>query len=587
MTMMSKLLFFAFAMLIICFHASFAQQDDHETKEDDEGPEEDVIVLTDTNFDVETKQGAFFIFFSAPWCAHCKRLAHIWEDAAAQTRGQVVFAKVDCTVETGLSKRFNIKSYPTLKFFRDNITLDYHDERTVDALVGFSQMMLQPSISPVSLATFNSWTNKFPVLFIYFGSRDAPEMRTYEHVSRVFQGKYIFLHADDDYIPSQEELTRLTSEEDDKTSDKSATAPATTTTSTASATTAADKSTTESDKTKKRREMLSVGADKENDQDERDEDDDEDDVDDDEDETDTRSKTSRSSSKSKTKSKSTANKSKKNAKSKSHTSQSKSTKKGKTSPRRSSSGGQTLADLFHMQQHLYESGAEVVSVRHGFEPEVLGSGWSAPSLRRFVETHALPLISDLNPHSFQDLSAIGRLVVFGIMDPTKTEQSHAYLELFRKVAHEYRSAFVFATVDSSKYGKYVEQFGVTADSLPTIMVLDYPNEQFFTRDVVHVETINDMYIFLDDVLTGKNQPKGTHAWWSPIAAYVKLQKYLSTFSETQLMWMTIVIMILFAIFLVIGCKYALTNYEGETGTPRAAPVILNAPASGAGHEKTQ
>jgi thioredoxin-like negative regulator of GroEL len=53
--------------------------------------------------------------FLIPKSGHCKKLAPIYEKLATELKGKVVVGKVDCTVETGLAKRFGIKGYPTIK----------------------------------------------------------------------------------------------------------------------------------------------------------------------------------------------------------------------------------------------------------------------------------------------------------------------------------------------------------------------------------------------------------------------------------------------------------------------------------------
>jgi len=61
------------------------------------------------------------IMFYAPWCGHCKNMKPEYARAAQElTDAGVshVLATVDATQEPQLANRFNVKGYPTIKFFR-------------------------------------------------------------------------------------------------------------------------------------------------------------------------------------------------------------------------------------------------------------------------------------------------------------------------------------------------------------------------------------------------------------------------------------------------------------------------------------
>ncbi|XP_033340579.2 protein disulfide-isomerase A6 homolog CaBP1 [Megalopta genalis] len=79
----------------------------------------DVIELTDENFDdiVMNSEDMWLVEFYAPWCGHCKNLAPIWESAATELKGKVKLGAIDATVNKLKAIQYEIKGYPTIKYF--------------------------------------------------------------------------------------------------------------------------------------------------------------------------------------------------------------------------------------------------------------------------------------------------------------------------------------------------------------------------------------------------------------------------------------------------------------------------------------
>ncbi|XP_054618174.1 protein disulfide-isomerase A6 [Dunckerocampus dactyliophorus] len=91
---------------------------------DSGGSKKDVVELTDDNFDemVLESNDVWLVEFFAPWCGHCKNLEPEWAAAATavkeQTKGKVRLGAVDATVHQGVSSRYGIRGFPTIKIFR-------------------------------------------------------------------------------------------------------------------------------------------------------------------------------------------------------------------------------------------------------------------------------------------------------------------------------------------------------------------------------------------------------------------------------------------------------------------------------------
>jgi len=95
---------------------------------------EHVKHLTTQNFFSEVqKNDHVLVMFYAPWCGHCKAMKGDYAGAAkrlAQDKSVGIIAAVDCTVENQLSSMFNVKGFPTLKYFyKGKEYEEYNDNR--------------------------------------------------------------------------------------------------------------------------------------------------------------------------------------------------------------------------------------------------------------------------------------------------------------------------------------------------------------------------------------------------------------------------------------------------------------------------
>jgi len=84
------------------------------------------------------------IMFYAPWCGHCKAMKSDYALAAKQLTEEGVshvLAAVDATVEKELASKFNIRGYPTLKYFSKGKEIeDYNGGRKKKDIVSFIRL---------------------------------------------------------------------------------------------------------------------------------------------------------------------------------------------------------------------------------------------------------------------------------------------------------------------------------------------------------------------------------------------------------------------------------------------------------------
>ncbi|XP_012263633.2 protein disulfide-isomerase A5 [Athalia rosae] len=112
----------------------------------------DVVHLTSVNFDLVIKEAAsVLVMFYAPWCGYCKKMKPEYEAAAAKLKQlniKGMLAALDATKESGLAKSYNVKGYPTLKYFEYGVHKYDVMLRDTNALVDFMKDPKEPPPPP-------------------------------------------------------------------------------------------------------------------------------------------------------------------------------------------------------------------------------------------------------------------------------------------------------------------------------------------------------------------------------------------------------------------------------------------------------
>ena len=84
------------------------------------------LAVTDATFGAEIEQykGLAVVDFWATWCGPCRMIAPILDQLASEYNGKAKVAKVDVDTNQQTAMRFNVRSIPSILFFKDGKHID-------------------------------------------------------------------------------------------------------------------------------------------------------------------------------------------------------------------------------------------------------------------------------------------------------------------------------------------------------------------------------------------------------------------------------------------------------------------------------
>jgi len=98
-----------------------------------------VTAVTDANFEdeVEKAEGLTIVDFWATWCGPCRMVAPILDQLATDYQGKVKITKLDVDANIKTGSRFNVRSIPTMLFFKGGKVVDQiigaHPKASIEA----------------------------------------------------------------------------------------------------------------------------------------------------------------------------------------------------------------------------------------------------------------------------------------------------------------------------------------------------------------------------------------------------------------------------------------------------------------------
>jgi len=122
-------------------------------------------------------EGPAFVKFYAPWCGHCKKLAPLWEQLAAQMKDKLTIAEVNCdaSVNSALCKSQNVEGYPSLFFYSGGSgkavhKTDYTGGRKLEQMLRFAEMAIAPAVSEIKISDYDHYVKEHSVLYLFLHS---------------------------------------------------------------------------------------------------------------------------------------------------------------------------------------------------------------------------------------------------------------------------------------------------------------------------------------------------------------------------------------------------------------------------------
>ena len=84
------------------------------------------VDVTDSDFEteIEKHEGLAVVDFWATWCGPCRMVAPALDQLATEFAGKAKVMKMDVDTNIKTASRFNVRSIPTILFFKDGKLVD-------------------------------------------------------------------------------------------------------------------------------------------------------------------------------------------------------------------------------------------------------------------------------------------------------------------------------------------------------------------------------------------------------------------------------------------------------------------------------
>jgi thioredoxin 1 len=85
---------------------------------------ENILTLTDKNFQHQTKNKLVLVDFWASWCAPCRMMAPVLNEVADELNGNSHVGKVDIEQYQSLAQKYQVRNIPTLILLKNGVEVN-------------------------------------------------------------------------------------------------------------------------------------------------------------------------------------------------------------------------------------------------------------------------------------------------------------------------------------------------------------------------------------------------------------------------------------------------------------------------------
>jgi thioredoxin 1 len=83
-----------------------------------------ILILSDKNFQYQTKNKLVLVDFWASWCAPCRMMAPVLNEVAGELKGNTHVGKVNIEHYQSLAQKFQVRNIPTLVLLKNGIEIN-------------------------------------------------------------------------------------------------------------------------------------------------------------------------------------------------------------------------------------------------------------------------------------------------------------------------------------------------------------------------------------------------------------------------------------------------------------------------------
>lgn len=85
---------------------------------------EKIVTLTEQNFQAQTKNKLVLVDFWASWCAPCRMMAPILNDAVTELNDNTRIGKVNIEEYQSLAQKFKVRNIPTMILLKNGVEVN-------------------------------------------------------------------------------------------------------------------------------------------------------------------------------------------------------------------------------------------------------------------------------------------------------------------------------------------------------------------------------------------------------------------------------------------------------------------------------